>query len=192
MGGDANNWRFSMPTSSPTLPLQQSTEELAALLLRHGLTCATAESCTGGMVGAALTDLPGSSTWFKGGVIAYANEVKQGLLGVPEAELEAYGAVSHATVRRMALGACAAIGTDLAVSLSGVAGPDGGSPEKPVGTVYIGLAARGMVQTFRHHFPGDREAVRLAATLQAVKYLAHGARWVYAEDKARDVPVPQA
>jgi competence/damage-inducible protein CinA C-terminal domain len=176
-----------MPTHSPILPLRQSTEELAALLLRYGLTCATAESCTGGMVGAALTDLPGSSAWFKGGVIAYANEVKRELLDVQEEDLERYGAVSHATVRRMALGACSAIGTDLAVSLSGVAGPDGGSPEKPVGTVYIGLAARGMVQTFRHHFPGDREAVRQAATLQAVKYLVHGVHWVYAEEDGQDI-----
>ena len=142
---------------------------LGEALKAHGLTCATAESCTGGMVGAALTAIPGSSAWFAGGVIAYANSAKQDLLGVSGEALATYGAVSHEVVRQMALGACAALNTDLAVALSGVAGPDGGSPEKPVGTVFIGLAFQGTAQSFLYRFDGDRAEVRAAAALEAVR-----------------------
>ena len=140
-------------------------------LVRCGLCCAAAESCTGGLVGTALTHVPGSSRWFKGGVIAYDNAVKIALLGVPGTMIEQYGAVSHPVVRQMALGACAAIGAPLAVALSGVAGPDGGSEDKPVGTVYLGLAFHGVAQSWRYSFAGDRSAVRYEATRAAIARL---------------------
>ena len=148
--------------------LLHAAEMLGEVLKKRGLTCATAESCTGGLVGAALTAIPGSSAWFAGGVIAYANSAKQHLLGVSANALTTHGAVSHEVVRQMALGACAALNTDLAVSLSGVAGPDGGSPEKPVGTVFIGLTFRGKVQSFLCRFDGDRSQVRAAAAHEAI------------------------
>ncbi len=163
--------------------LDDAVRVLAVRLFQHSLTCSTAESCTGGMVGAALTQVAGSSAWFKGGIIAYANDVKQNLLGVDATALETYGAVSHTVVRLMALGACKATGADLGVSLSGVAGPDGGSREKPVGTVYIGVAAHGMAQTFRYTFRGDREAVRTAATLEAISLLFAAAEWLGGENE---------
>src|SRR5262249_46834466 len=110
-------------------------------LLAHGRTIATAESCTGGMIGEMLTRMPGSSRAFLGGAIAYANAEKVRQLGVRQATLDTYGAVSEECVAEMAGGACARFGTDLAVAVSGVAGPDGGSPEKPVGTVWLALAS---------------------------------------------------
>ena len=125
------------------------------------LLIATAESCTGGMVGAALTRLPGSSAWYAGGVVAYSNALKTSLLGVPPELLNAHGAVSAETARAMAEGARRRCGTDWAVSLTGIAGPGGGSADKPVGTVWIAWKRRGgyaRAQAF--HFDGDREAVR--------------------------------
>ena len=105
---------------------------LASLLLERRMSCATAESCTGGLVGAMLTARPGSSDWYTGGVISYANEVKRDVLGVKEEDLESVGAVSEPVVRSMALGACRVAGADAAMATSGVAGPGGGSKEKPV------------------------------------------------------------
>ena len=137
-------------------------------LLRYGLFCAVAESCTGGLLGAALTHVPGSSRWFKGGVIAYDNAVKSSLLGVPGAMLERYGAVSHPVARQMALGVCAAIGAPLGAALSGIAGPDGGSVDKPVGVVYLGVALNGVTQSWRCYFAGDRAAVRQEAARAAL------------------------
>ncbi len=152
-------------------PLHHTILRLGSALSARGLTCATAESCTGGLVGAALTSVAGSSVWFNGGIIAYANSAKTGLLKVREEDLAACGAVSHPVVRQMALGACAALHADLAVSLSGIAGPDGGSPEKPVGTVYLGLAFQGRAESFLYRFDGDRQAVREAALRAAVRLL---------------------
>jgi PncC family amidohydrolase len=111
----------------------------AALTARHW-TLATAESCTGGLIGAAITDLPGASAYFLGGIIAYDNRIKNQLLGVPETILAAHGAVSAQTVEAMAAGARRQLSADCAIAVSGVAGPDGGTPEKPVGLVYIGWA----------------------------------------------------
>lgn len=118
-------------------------------LIERGITVATAESCTGGMIGALLTNLPGSSRAFKGGAIVYSNEEKVRQLGVKQATLDEHGAVSEQTVREMAEGACKRFDVDLAVSVSGVAGPDGGTPDKPVGTVWI--AAFGLP----HELEGD-------------------------------------
>ncbi|WP_458096592.1 CinA family protein [Roseomonas sp. WA12] len=144
--------------------------ELLYLLRSTGLTVVTAESCTGGLVSAALTGVPGSSESVLGGLITYSNKMKTALLGVPEEVLARVGAVSEDCARAMAVGALRASGADLALSLTGIAGPGGGSAEKPVGLVYIGGALRGgapVVQ--RHVFPGDRDAVREASVEAALR-----------------------
>ena len=143
--------------------------ELAQALKERGLVCATAESCTGGLIGAALTSVSGSSEWYVGGVISYANSVKTGLLGVNEADLEAQGAVSEPVVRGMALGACRVTGADVACAVSGVAGPGGGTPEKPVGTVWIGWSKHGETRVEKFHFNGDRDAVRTQTVTEAIR-----------------------
>ncbi|CAK7047041.1 MAG: Nicotinamide-nucleotide amidohydrolase PncC [Desulfovibrio sp.] len=139
---------------------------VAERLSRAGYFMATAESCTGGLIAAACTDVAGSSAWFKGGVVAYANAVKEHVLGVPRAVLDAHGAVSEEVVRHMALGALAVCGAEASIAVSGVAGPGGGTEEKPVGTVWIAVAVRARgskgaaVSAVRYLFDGDRSAVR--------------------------------
>ena len=147
---------------------------LAEILTRKGRHFATAESCTGGLIAALCTDIPGSSAWFKGGVVAYANTLKSAILQVPPALIAEQGAVSETTVLYMAESALSLCGVDIAVAVSGVAGPDGGTEEKPVGTVCIGYALRGNgvppeCYAYTHHFPGDRKAVRLATALSALQ-----------------------
>jgi nicotinamide-nucleotide amidase len=151
-------------------------EKLVHLCRAKNLTLATAESCTGGMIVAAITSIPGSSAVLDRGFVTYSNAAKTELLGVPAALIDSVGAVSEAVARQMAQGAQQRAGVDLAVSVTGVAGPDGGSPEKPVGTVWFGLAAADG-QVFTHHrlFPGDRQAVRTASTLFALQLLWDGA-----------------
>ena len=144
---------------------------IAAALLARRQTLATAESCTGGLVGALLTGRPGSSAWYLGGIVAYANDLKLRLLGVPAAVLAAQGAVSLAVAEAMAAGARAAARSDYAVSLTGIAGPDGGTPEKPVGLVYVCVAAPHGTATFKHHFSGSRADIRQAATETALRHL---------------------
>lgn len=134
-------------------------------------TIATAESCTGGNVARRITRIGGSSAYFTGSVVAYANEVKHRVLGVPADVLENPGAVSEPCARAMAEGVRALLGTDLAVSTTGIAGPDGGSPRKPVGLVYIALAHGGGTEVEEHRFAGDREAVIDAATERALAML---------------------
>ena len=139
---------------------------LAAALLERHRSLVSTESCTGGWIGKALTDRAGSSAWYLGGVIAYSNALKQSLLGVSAATLAEHGAVSEATAREMATGALLRLGGDLAVSVTGSAGPDGGQPGKPVGTVWFGWAwhqAGMQSQTAGARFAGDREAVRRQA-----------------------------
>lgn len=145
--------------------------ELAEALSSRGLMCATAESCTGGLIGAMLTAVSGSSAWFAGGVISYSNSVKMGLLGVRGQDIESVGAVSEPVVRSMALGACRATGADAACAVSGVAGPGGGSPEKPVGTVWIGWSLHGETRARKYLFSGDRDEVRAQTAREAVKGL---------------------
>ena len=111
---------------------------LGLLLKNRGLSCATAESCTGGLIGATLTDIPGSSEWYRGGVISYANEAKTRLLGVSGAMLATRGAVSEEVALAMAQGACGVLCADVALASTGIAGPGGGSTAKPVGTVWLG------------------------------------------------------
>ncbi len=132
----------------------------------------TAESCTGGLVAAAITGIPGSSNMFERGFVTYANEAKTEMLGVPAGLIEAVGAVSEAVARRMAIGAKTAARTEIAVSVTGIAGPGGGSPDKPVGTVWFGLANRhGDVLTRHCLFPGDRGAIRQASVTYALNLL---------------------
>jgi nicotinamide-nucleotide amidase len=132
----------------------------------------TAESCTGGWVAKACTDLPGSSRWFRGGIVAYDNELKATRLAVHRGILAADGAVSQATVREMAVGALGQLGGDIAVAVSGIAGPDGGGPGKPIGTVWFAWAVRSddrsEVRTQLEVFPGDRDAVRRQAVACAL------------------------
>ena len=139
-------------------------------LLAAGLRVVTAESCTGGGVAAALTDVAGSSQWFERGYVTYSNLAKQQELGVSPATLDAHGAVSREVVLAMAAGALEASGADLAVAVSGVAGPDGGTAAKPVGLVWFALARRGVAgRSDAQNFPGDRAAVRLAAVRRALE-----------------------
>jgi nicotinamide-nucleotide amidase len=143
----------------------------------RGWHLATAESCTGGLVAAALTSIAGSSDVVERGFVTYANEAKSALLGVPSATIAAHGAVSAETAAAMAQGAIVHAPVDVAVSITGVAGPDGGSAEKPVGLVILGLARRdGASYTERHVFSGDRAAVREAALKAALQLLAKAAK----------------
>lgn len=141
-------------------------------LLAAGWRLTAAESCTAGWVAKAITDVPGSSAWFDSGFVTYSNEAKQRDLGVPAAALAAQGAVSEAVVRAMAEGALQRTGVEIAVATSGIAGPDGGTPGKPVGTVWFACALRraGSVETRAQamHFPGDRETVRRASVRHAL------------------------
>jgi nicotinamide-nucleotide amidase len=151
-----------------TIPDDATLANLATQVGRHLLTArrrlVTAESCTGGWIGKAMTDIPGSSAWFAGGAIAYSNDLKQRMLGVEAAILAKHGAVSEAVVHAMAEGALNRLGGEVAVAVSGVAGPDGGTADKPVGTVWFAWSSRadGDVRTTADMrvFAGDREAVR--------------------------------
>jgi nicotinamide-nucleotide amidase len=160
--------------------VEPSDQDLLALAERVGRilkaakwTLATAESCTGGWVAKALTDVAGSSAWFERGLVTYSNEAKMENLGVAARVLKAHGAVSEETARQMARGALRVTGTNVAVAITGIAGPDGGTKEKPVGTVWFGIAvkSRGKVRADaqRKRFAGDREAVRRQSVEQALK-----------------------
>jgi len=142
--------------------------EVAVRLLSRRRQLVTAESCTGGWIAKACTDRPGSSQWFRGGAVVYTNELKTALLGVQPRTLAEDGAVSEAAVREMAIGALDHLGGDVAVAVSGIAGPDGGTPDKPVGTVWFAWATSQKVRTERHRFDGDREAVRRQAVAAAL------------------------
>jgi len=133
---------------------------VAEVLTRKGFTLSTAESCTGGGLSHALTDVPGASAFFIGGVIAYQNEVKAAWLGVPQSTLVTHGAVSAASAEAMARGCRDRFDTDLAVSITGIAGPTGGTALKPVGLVYLALASADRVRVLERRFAGSRDDVR--------------------------------
>lgn len=161
-------------------PLSLSKDELSApdlvglmadLLLKKGWLLATAESCTGGLISAACTDLAGSSNWFERGFVSYSNEAKTELLGVDAALIAAHGAVSEEVARAMAAGAIAHSRAQVAVAVTGVAGPTGGSRAKPVGTVWFGFMVDGRLSSEVQHFDGDRAAVRLATVQHALQRL---------------------
>ncbi len=151
--------------------MPSNVEQLAQSLLKHQLFLATAESCTGGLIAAACTDLAGSSAWFERGFVSYSNAAKHELLGVPKALIEQHGAVSEAVARAMATGALERSHAQVAVAVTGVAGPSGGSDEKPVGTVWFGFATPAGVVTEMRRFDGDRAAVRGATVQHAIDRL---------------------
>ena len=153
-------------------PLHRLAEQVLAACRRNGLTLATAESCTGGMVAAALTDIAGSSDVVERGLVTYSDAAKSELLAVPPALIAAHGAVSAEVAEAMAVGALRLAPVDLAVAVTGIAGPGGGSAAKPVGLVWFGCGSRGGAITTDHRiFAGDRAAVRLAATQRALELL---------------------
>lgn len=141
------------------------------LLLDRGLTLAVAESCTGGLLGDMITDVPGSSAWFLGGVQSYADAVKRDVLGVRAETLAGHGAVSAACAQEMAHGARRLIGADIALSVTGIAGPGGGTDEKPTGLTYIHLAAAGADLGRRYVWPGERRANKLSSAAAALELL---------------------
>lgn len=152
--------------------LMQLSEQVGQALKARGATLTTAESCTGGWIAKAITDIAGSSAWFERSFVTYSNEAKSQMIGVREVTLEQHGAVSEQVVIEMAIGALRAARADFAISVSGIAGPDGGSAEKPVGTVWFGIAtAAGQGITQRECFEGDRESVRRQATAYALNLL---------------------
>jgi PncC family amidohydrolase len=158
----ASNWR----------PMEQSLEtHIGDLLRQQGLKLATAESFTGGLIGYRITSVAGSSEYYIGGVNAYAYEAKVALLGVSWDTLKKYGAVSREIVLEMAVGARASLQADIAVSVSGIAGPGGGLPNKPVGTAWVGLAAKDGIWARSFQFPGDRQEVRAAGAEVALRML---------------------
>lgn len=138
-------------------------KRIGSIMLKAGKTLSAAESCTGGLVGMLLTSVPGSSKWFKGGVIAYSNAVKTDILNVPLSVIKEDGAVSKETVLAMATGVRKLIGTDFSVSISGIAGPGGGTTEKPVGTVWIAVRGEKSVSAETKRFAGKRDVVRRKA-----------------------------
>ena len=159
-------------TSESELKLVSLAGGVGMCLQQHGLTLVLAESCTGGWVAKALTDIPGSSAWFDRGFITYSNAAKQEMLGVNAASIEQWGAVSEQVVAAMTLGALAHSSADVAIAVSGIAGPGGGSAEKPVGTVCFSWQLRLQEPVVRReHFVGDREAVRLQSVFYALEQL---------------------
>jgi nicotinamide-nucleotide amidase len=154
----------------------EGNQDLAALVLERlrgaGLRLAVAESCTGGLLGGRLTEVPGSSDVFLGGVISYHDDVKRELLEVSAELIAAHGAVSEPVVRAMAEGAARRLGADVAVAVTGIAGPGGGSEEKPVGTVWFATWLRGAIEARRIVFPGTREEIRARAVQSALYQLS--------------------
>lgn len=158
---------LSVPTDAE---LKALAEQVATAAQQRRLMLVTAESCTGGWIAKALTDLPGSSVWFDAGVVTYSYEAKQALLGVNPRTLERTGAVSEETALEMVSGALSRFGAGMAVAVTGIAGPSGGTPDKPVGTVWIGWKRRGgYAHATLFHFEGDREAVRRQTVAAALK-----------------------
>jgi nicotinamide-nucleotide amidase len=165
---------------TPTSPVDDDIGTLAMqagrALLSAGLKVVTAESCTGGGVAAALTDVAGSSLWFERGYVTYSNAAKTQDLGVETALIDRHGAVSAAVVEQMAAGALRASGAHVAVAVSGIAGPEGGTADKPVGLVFLAVMRRsGAVHVLREQFPGDRAAVRRASVAAALRLILQAA-----------------
>lgn len=148
--------------------MRDASKALGEALRVRGLRLAAAESCTGGLIAHCLTNVSGSSDWFVGAVVAYANHVKQGVLGVSPAVIALKGAVSRETVEAMALGVCDLLGADAALAVSGVAGPGGGTPEKPVGTVWMAWRLGSAVQSRCRHFSGSRLRIKQQTAAEAI------------------------
>ncbi len=149
--------------------LTQNLTTLGELLVQKNWLCATAESCTGGLLGACITSIAGASAWFSGGIMAYANAIKVTQLNVPSLTLLHDGAVSAKCVEAMAQGLCEKFTVDVGMSISGIAGPDGGSDEKPVGTVWLGFCVDGVVSSKLLQLKGNREQIRMQAVERAIE-----------------------
>jgi len=147
-------------------------KKIATALIKNNMTLSTAESCTGGLISGVITSIAGSSQFFKGGVTAYSNVVKINLLGVNERTISSFGAVSSQTVEEMVKGVCSLLKTDCAISVSGIAGPGGGTIDKPVGLVYIGIKVHDTVTSYKHIFCGNRHQVRMTTIKTSLCYLA--------------------
>jgi len=154
--------------SKLNLELIQLVEKIKVKLVQKKYTIATAESCTGGLLSSYLTAISGSSIYFGTGIVAYANEVKIKLLKVPTEILSNHGAVSEESAKYMALGVQNIADSDISVAITGIAGPDGGTKSKPAGTVCFGVYINKRVETFTHHFSGDRDEVRYQACMMAL------------------------
>jgi nicotinamide-nucleotide amidase len=152
-----------------TEPLEN---KIVRLLTERKQTLAVAESCTGGYISHRITNVPGASAVFSAGLVTYANEAKQKFLGVSAETLAHHGAVSEAVAREMAEGALRAARSDYSIAVTGIAGPGGGTPEKPVGTVFIGVASAQETRVFRHFNPGERLAFKELTSQQALEQLA--------------------
>lgn len=152
----------------PKYPLSHNIAKLAKILLQNKWLCSSAESCTGGLLGAALTSVEGASSWYAGGFITYSNELKHDLLDVPMSIITEHGAVSGQCVKYMAIGACKATNTKLGIAISGVAGPDGGTVKKPVGTTWIGFAINDTASAELLQLKGTREEIRNQAVHIAI------------------------
>ncbi len=146
-------------------------EDVGRLLRSKGLTVSVAESCTGGRLGDMLTDVPGSSDYFLGGVISYSNDAKVGLLGVSPKTLKAKGAVSEEVAIQMAAGVRTKLGADIGIGVTGIAGPAGGTPMKPVGLVYIAVSSRRSLECSRNLFRGSRSSIKDQSVRRALKML---------------------
>jgi nicotinamide-nucleotide amidase len=162
-----------MPLSNSELPTQHWQAELALLLMNRGWLLATAESCTGGLIASHCTDLAGSSAWFERGFVTYSNAAKTQMLGVDPALIAEHGAVSEAVARAMATGALQRSPAQVSVAVTGVAGPSGGSPDKPVGTVWFAWATPQGLTSACRLFGGDRAAVRDATVQHALRTLVN-------------------
>jgi len=146
-------------------------QSLIETLKKKNVTISTAESCTGGLISKLITDIPGSSEVFIGGIVSYSNEMKMKWLGVTKETLEKYGAVSENTVKEMLEGILRQTGSDFAVAISGIAGPTGGTAEKPVGTVFIGVASHDQMIVKKFVFKGSRETVRMKSAEKVLKLI---------------------
>lgn len=153
------------------MDLESLAQRLQSIALDRGLIVGTAESCTGGLIGHALTSIPGSSLYYRGGVISYSDKLKADLLGVPSDLLERHGAVSEEVALAMARGARQRLGVDYAMSVTGIAGPDGGSPAKPVGLTYVAVAGPVSEEARRHLWHGDRTANKASSAAAAMQLL---------------------
>lgn len=144
---------------------------VSQMMIDRQMTLAISESCTGGLLTAAFVEYPGISKILCDGIVSYSNKAKMNLLGVKQETLETYGAVSHETAAEMAKGVAERSGVDIGISTTGVAGPDGGTPEKPVGLVYVGLCIDGVVKTKEFHFVGNRQRIRERTVYYALNWL---------------------
>ena len=171
MAADSNSSRAPDLPDAAAASVAALCMQLAEVLLREKIKLATAESCTGGLIAAACTDLSGSSAWFERGFVSYSNHAKADMLGVDAGLIERHGAVSEEVARAMARGAVAHSRAQIAVAVTGVAGPTGGRRDKPVGTVWFGWNIQGQLYSEVQHFDGDRAAVRAATVHHALRQL---------------------